>query len=156
MLLSRTNTATRYLAPILVFLRGKLPNKLTVGLKHLKIICHQISCQICARSWQECGQLCLEEPACLYWSLLFGSQCELKPSCDACDGLDVGRGGEGGEAEGEEGGQHWDHSEGKKGEDNKLILDQANCKSTEMGSNLFWPDQYLGKIFFGNENTHSL
>merc|ERR1711936_1225635 len=37
-------------------------------------------------SWQECGQLCVEEPACLYWSLLLGSQCELKPSCDACDG----------------------------------------------------------------------
>ena len=77
-------------------------------------------------------------------------------SCDSCDGLDVGRGGEGGEAEGEEGGRHWDHSEGKKGEDNKLILDQANCKSAEMGSNLFWPDQYLEKIFFGYENTHSL
>ena len=50
MLLSRTNTATRYLAQILVFLRGKLPNKLP-RLFDIKYP------QIFARSWHQLSQI---------------------------------------------------------------------------------------------------
>ena len=50
MLLSRTNTATRYLAQIPVFLRGKLPNKLP-RLFDIKYP------QIFARSWHQISHI---------------------------------------------------------------------------------------------------